>query len=145
MAIQLPSLNTTEKTSNIISNFAGSGLAFVQGIATVQQVGIARQNLTVEQTKTAHIVATLSTEANRNTAQATYYTQGSAILADVRQNNANLIAVRNQLLLKLTTCTDPTERANTLSTITAINQSLGANNTVVGSTLNSGAAAQQIQ
>jgi hypothetical protein len=145
MAIQLPSLDKTEKTSNIVSNFFGSGLAVVQAVAVVQQVGIARQNQAVEKMKAANIVATLGTESTRNTAQATYFNAGAAILADVHQNNANLIAVRNQLLLKLTTCTDPTERANTLSTIGAINESLGANNAVVGATLNGGAAAQKIQ
>lgn len=145
MAIQLPSLNTTEKTSNIVSNFFGSGLALVQGYATVKQVGIAQKTWEIEQMKTANIVATLGTESTRNVAQAGYFNQGAAILADVRQNNSNLITVRNQLILKLTTCTDPTERANTLSTIGAINESLGANNVVVGATLNSGATAQQIQ
>lgn len=131
--------------TGITADLTGSGLAILQGFATIKQVGISQKTLEVEQYKAANVVATLGTESTRNTAQAAYFNQGAAILADVHQNNANLIAVRNQLLLKLTTCTDPTERANTLSTITAINQSLGANNAVVGSTLNGGAAAQQIQ
>ncbi len=136
---------TVRVGSEITSNFTGSGLAVLQGAATIQQVSIAKRTLATEEKKTAHIVATLSTEANRNNAQAIYFSTGAAILADIQQNNANLIVVRNQLILKLTTCTDPTERANTLSTIAAINQSLGANNAVVGSTLNNGANAQQIQ
>ena len=131
--------------SDITANLTSSGLAFVQGAATIQQLSVAKETLKVEQNKAAHVVAALGTESTRNAAQAAYFNTGAAILADVHQNNANLIAVRNQLLLKLTTCTDPTERENTLSTITAINQSLGANNAVVGATLNNGATAQQVQ
>lgn len=130
--------------SEITNNFTGSGLAVLQGAATVYTLKISKENLKVEQNKAVNIVATLGTEAKRNTAQAIYYTQGAAILADIHLSNAGLISVRNQLLLKLATCTDPTERANTLSTIGAINESLGANNAVVGATLNNGAAAQQI-
>lgn len=138
-------LDRVKVGTGISADLTGSGLAILQGFATVKQVGISQKTLEVEQNKAAHVVAALGTESTRNAAQASYFNQGAAILADVRQNNASLITVRNQLLVKLTTCTDPTERANILSTITAINQSLGANNAVVGSTLNNGAAAQQIQ
>lgn len=138
-------INRVKVVTGISADLTGSGLAVLQGFATVKQVGIAQKTLEVEQQKAAHVVAALGTESTRNAAQAAYFNTGAAILADVHQNNANLIAVRNQLLLKLTTCTDPTERENTLSTITAINQSLGANNAVVGATLNNGATAQQVQ
>ena len=145
MAIQLPSLNTTEKTSTIVSNFFGSGLAVVQGVATVIQLGIAKKTQAVEQYKAANVVATLGTESTRNTAQAAYFTTGASILEDVRQSNRGLIAVRNQLLMKLTTCNDPAEKAEIMKTINSFNESLSANNSVVGATLNGGSAAQQIQ
>jgi hypothetical protein len=138
-------LDRVKVGKGISSDLTSSGLAIVQGAATIYQLRIANETHTVEKNKAAHVVATLGTESTRNVAQANYFTAGAAILEDVRQNNANLIVVRNQLHLKLTTCTDPTERANILSTIAAINQSLGANNSVVGATLNGGAAAQQIQ
>lgn len=137
-------LDRVDRVGSISYNFTGSGLAVLQGIATIKQVGIAKETLKVEQTKAANVVAALGTESTRNAAQAAYFNQGALVLADVRQNNTNLIAVRNQLIAKLTTCTDKVERENILSTITAINQSLGANNMVVGATLNNGASAQQI-
>ena len=146
MAIQFPSLDRTKVGTGIFADITGGGLAVFQGWATYEQVKTSKQTLAIERQKAAHVVATLGTESTRNTAQAAYFNQGALILADVRQNNANLTNVRNQLILKLaTSCTDQTERENILSTISAINQSLGANNAVVGSTLNNGAAAQQIQ
>ena len=144
MAIQLPSLNTTEKTSTIVSNFFGSGLAVVQGVATVIQLGIAKKTQAVEQYKAANVVATLGTESTRNLAQAGYFNQGTIILANIQQDSAGLLDTRRQLIVKLATCENDAERKNIEATIAVINKSLGANNLAVGATLNNGVAAQQI-
>lgn len=143
MAIQFPSLNNTEKTSTIVSNFFGSGLALVQGVATVKQLGISQKTLAVEQYKAANVVATLTSEANRNNAQTTYFYHGAIILANIQQDSAGLLDTRRQLIVKLATCENDAERKNIEATIAVINQSLGANNLAVGATLNNGAAAQQ--
>lgn len=129
--------------TGITADLTGSGLAILQGFATVKQVGISQKTLEVEQYKAANIVVTLGTEANRNNAQATYFSQGAAILANIQQDSAGLFATRSQLIVKLATCTNADERKNLESTIKMINESLGANNLAVGATLNNGAAAQQ--
>lgn len=131
--------------TGITADLTGSGLAILQGFATVKQVGISQKTLEVEQYKAANVVATLTTEGNRNNAQAIYFTQGATILANIQQDSAGLLETRRQLIVKLATCGNDVERKNLEATIAVINQSLGANNLAVGATLNNGAAAQQIQ
>ena len=137
-------LDRVKVGTGISSDLTSSGLAIVQGAATVIQLGIAKKTQAVEQYKAANVVATLGTESTRNLAQAGYFNQGTIILANIQQDSAGLLDTRRQLIVKLATCENDAERKNIEATIAVINKSLGANNLAVGATLNNGVAAQQI-